>query len=241
MAICKKFIVQSYDVDAFSLARPSALMQQMQQLAGEDLIQYGSGYTQMRKQGHVFVLFASKLHLHAPLRTEDEYRLESYSIGTHGATFTRDFYFYRDDKEIGVASTKWVLLDFEKRKIVPPSRFQAPLEHFPHKACDLTVPKRLDISQVQTVDQRPVYPSMLDENRHLNNCVYADLATDYVAQDGEHFVSDIEILFTHEAALGDRLEIQSYAPSQEECLIHANNLTRQLPCFSARVSRSLIV
>ena len=139
MAIIKNFRVESFDVDAFSLARPSALMQKMQQLAGEDLIQYGTGYSQMRAQGHVLVLFASKLHLHSPLRTNDEYRLESYSIGTHGATFTRDFYCYRNGEEVGLASTKWVLLDFEKRKIVPPSRLDAPLGHFPEKACSLTV------------------------------------------------------------------------------------------------------
>ncbi len=238
MAVKKNFHIESFDVDAFGTVRPSALMQRMQQLAGEDLEQYGTGYSAMRAHGQVFVLFATKLHLSSPLRTNDDYRLESYSVGTHGATFTRDFYFFQKDEQVAVASTKWVLLDFEKRKILPPSRLEASLEHFPEMACSLTVPKRLPVSDAETVDQRTVYPSMLDENRHLNNCVYADLATDYLPQEEGSFVSDVEILFTHEAALWDRLEIQSLSLSPEQSRIHAHNLTRDLPCFTAQITRS---
>lgn len=234
MALEKTITVNSFDVDAASHVRPSALMHWMQQLAGDDLAQYGMTYPTMRQKGYVFVLFALRLQMDLPLKEGDNYTLQTFSIGTHGATFTRDFHFIKDGISIGRATTKWVLLDFVKRRILPPARLEIELPHFPDKACGLDTDKRLEIPTDTVQDHRRVYPSMLDQNRHLNNCQYADLATDLLPPDPGQYVADLEILFTHEAALGDRLELYTHT-QPEAYLVHAYNTTRQTACFSAKL------
>lgn len=237
MAIERTLCVTSFDVDSSGYARPSALMHWMQELAGEDLAQFGLTYPMMRQRGYVFVLFAMKLQIQSPMRAGDEYLLKSYSVGTHGATFTRDFYFISRGRTVATASTKWVLLDFKERKILHPSRLDAPLRHFPEMSTGMDVAKRLDTSLTEKTDRRRVYPSMLDENNHLNNCVYADLTTDYLPQAPDRFVSELEILFTHEAALCEELEIRK-EDKENGLVVYAHNLSRDLPCFSARAVTS---
>jgi len=238
MALSRDFQVNSYDVDSAGFVRPCALMRSMQQLAGDDSAQYGLSYRQMREDGHVFVLYAMKLEMNHPLRADDRYTLKTYSIDIHGVSFRRDFYFYKNDALIGKACTKWVLLDFIKRKILPPARLSKALPKYKDMANGVEVSKRLDVSDCTVCDKRRVYPSMLDENDHLNNCIYADITTDYLPPKRDHYVDTVEILFTHESTVNDELEISS-ALSEEsnKVKIFAYNLTKDRPCFSAWATR----
>ena len=238
MALTRDFQVNSFDVDASGYVRPCALMRSMQQLAGDDAAQYGLSYRQMREDGHVFVLYAMKLEMYLPLKADDCYTIKTYSIDIHGVSFRRDFYFYKGEECIGKASTKWVLLDFIKRKIVPPSKLSKALPEYKDKANGVEVSKRLDVSDCQICDKRRVYPSMLDENDHLNNCIYADILTDYFPVAKGYYINSVEILFTHEAAVNEELEISSalYGDS-DRIKVYAFNLSKDQPCFSALATR----
>jgi len=234
--IKKEIVVTSFDVDAAGFARPSALLRYMQQAAREDLDQFGMTYPQMRENGVVFVLYGIRMELSRPLKAYEKLSLETYSVDIRGASFQRDFYAFSDGKEVMRATSKWVLLDFVKRSIAHPSRLGVELPRYLDKDSGLTVDKRLDLSGTVHVMDRTVYQSMLDENEHLNNCVYADIVTDCLEYDLKKYVSSIEILFHHEAAPGDELSLEMKGEGDSR-VVCASDVTKDRPCFSATVTR----
>ncbi|MBQ9545449.1 MAG: hypothetical protein IJV00_10025 [Clostridia bacterium] len=234
MAKKLKLRVSSFDVEPSGFARPSSLLRAMQQAAREDLDQFGMTYPRMRSNGVVFVLYALDLELNEPLIDGAAIDLETYSIGVRGAAFRRDFRFFLDGRFVGGAVSKWVLLDFEKRRIAHPSRLGVVLPDHADKALDVELDKRLDIDGAESAGERTVYRSMTDENEHLNNCVYADIATDCLSYGKDEFISSIEILFQHEASQGDVLELKRSA-GEGYTLVGAFNKTKQTPCFVSRI------
>ena len=234
MAIRKTVGISSFDVEPSGFARPSALMRAMQQAAREDLDQFGMTYPKMRSNGVVFVLYALKMEMDEPLIDGESFELGTYSIDVHGAAFRRDFHFLKNGRPFGGAVSKWVLLDFEKRKIAHPSRLGVELPSYTDKALALQLDKRLDLNGGETADVRRVYRSMTDENEHLNNCVYADLASDCADYEKNAFVCSIEILFEHEASQGDELELTRLV-LPDRTLVGAFNRTRRTPCFASQI------
>lgn len=235
MAIKKTVGVSSFDVEPSGFARPSALLRAMQQAAREDLDQFGMTYPKMRENGVVFVLYALKIRMDEPLIDGDRFALESYSIDVHGVSFRRDFRFLKNGRMIGGAVSKWVLLDFETRRIAHPSRLGVELPSYTDMALGIELDRKIETDGGESAGTRTVYRSMTDENEHLNNCVYADIAADCADYGKDSFVSSLEIIFQHEASQGDELEMTKLA-KDGETLVGAFNRTRHTPCFVSRIT-----
>ena len=82
-------------------------------------------------------------------------------------------------------------------------------------------------------DERKVYASMLDRNNHLNNCNYADLATDLLPE-GRDLVREIHISFQHEARLGEVLKMQGFE-TEDGCLVSGSFTDRDETCFLCKI------
>ena len=225
---------ESYELTPEGNVRPSAVMRRMQQAARDDLADFGITYEDMRKKNMAFVVSRMALDFFRPVKGEKELLLRTAANPCRGATFPRSFLLEDENGVLMRGMSLWALVDFQKRSLLRPSALWAQIPDFPDLTdgllCDrLILPDR----EADLFDERKVYASMLDQNNHLNNCNYADLATDLLP-DGAGTVKNLQISFQNEARLGEVLEMKGYVQNGEY-LVAGSFRGREGNCFLSKI------
>ncbi len=228
-------LFESYDLSADGCVRPSAVLRRLQEIAGRDLDSFGISYADMRARNMAFVVSKIALSFERVLQEQVPYTIRTSPQETHGATFPRSFVIEDAQGVVARANSLWALLDFEKRTLLRASALGDDIPSFPDLSGGLVCERlgRVRDLSPDFSDERRVYPSLLDRNCHLNNCNYADLATDLLPQDIGP-VKEIHITFQKEARLGDVLTLQGY--SQEDgFLVCGSFQDREENCFLSKI------
>lgn len=233
----KTYRINSYDVNPNGLIKVSALQKYMQQLAREDCNGYGATYARMRSDNMVFVITKLGLEIYSDICSEDVITIRTFNNKIEGVHFNREFEIFKNGEKAAAASTYWVLLDYEKRSVLRPKVFNYAITSYNAETICMDIPRRLFCHNGigYNAGIRKVVFSDLDENNHLNNCVYSDIALDYSPIDlNEHFLIKTHIIFLNEARLGDNLNISVIKGENSYCL-NAHNDTENRPCFEAEL------
>ena len=235
-----KITIKSFDVFPNSTIRPSAIQRYMQQLAREDCDALGCTYNQMRDVNMVFVITKLAMEIKKPVFAYDELTVRTFNNRVSGITYEREFEFYRDGEKVIHATTQWVIVKYDTRKLVRPREFPFPIPEHNLDCGSLEIPRNLNAKELPKCNERVVRLSDLDENDHLNNCIYADIMLDYVPFDrlGD-FVSGMRIIFHHEAKINDVLSI-GLAEKEGRFVVSALNSTNETLCFEADVALNKI-
>ena len=225
---------ESYDLSAAGFVRPSAIMRRMQQIARDDLADFGITYEDMRAKNMAFVVSKIALDFVRPVQGEVNLVLKSAANPTHGVTFPRSFTL-SDEKGVCMrAMSLWALVDFENRSLLRPSALWEEIPSFPDLSDGLLCERLSKPTELPDLsDERRVYPSMLDQNHHLNNCNYADLATDLLP-DLCSQVKTLHLTFQHEALLGEVLHIEGFG-KEKEYLVSGSFTLREGTCFLCKI------
>ena len=235
----KTFHVKSYDVYPNSTLKPSALQRYMQQFAREDCDKMGWTYNDMRAVNMVFVLTKMGIKVNAPVSAYDELKVRTYNNRIKGIVFTREYEFYRDGVEIIHATTEWVIINYDDRKLVRPSAFPFAIPEANLDCASVSLPRSiLGDEDFEEVGTRPVFLSDLDENDHLNNCIYSDIIMDYnpdYDRKSQYF-NELYIIFRHEAKFDDVLNLKAAYKNNGHLVYHVSNETTQTPCFEAEIA-----
>jgi acyl-ACP thioesterase len=232
----KGITVASFDVFPNSTIKPSALQRYMQQLAREDCDAMNCTYNNMRDVNMVFVLTKLGIKINEPVFAYDQLTVRTYNNLISGITFVREFEFYRGEKEVIHATTQWVIVRYDTRRIVRPREFPYEIPEHKLDCASVEIPRTLGAKDIPPCGERTVRLSDLDENDHLNNCVYSDITLDFLPYDRkDDFVSDIRIIFHHEARIGDVLQV-GVAEKEEGYAVMAVNSTNESVCFEADCS-----
>lgn len=199
----------SYDVMPNSVVKISSILKHFQQIARENMDDMGLSYEKILEKGVVFVLSRIRLKISKPIMCYDEVEIQTWQRAVKGATFIRDFRIVRDGEIIACASSYWVLIDFKSRKICRPSVLDGEYENI--DIGDHIEPERFieACCAYERAQERIVRYSDTDQNRHLNNTVYADITTDCLGYyDQNEYIKDIQINFEGEAMPGDVIELE---------------------------------
>lgn len=204
-------VFESYDLTSDGVVRPSALLRRLQEIAGRDLDSFGISYSDLRSRNMAFVVSKIALVFDHPMQEQIPYKIRTSAQASHGATFPRSFVIEDENGVAARANSLWALLDFEKRCLLRASALGDDLPSYPDLSGGLVCERlgRIKDAEPDFSDERRVYSSLLDRNCHLNNCNYADLATDLLP---DHLppVSELHITFQKEARLGDVLKLQGF-------------------------------
>ena len=230
----KTIKIASFDVYPNSTLKPSALQRYMQQIAREDCDNMGCTYIDMRNVNMVFVLTKLAIEISAPIYAYDEIVIKTFNNRISGVSFEREFELYKNGAKVAHATTQWVIVNYDTRRIVRPKDFPFNIPEHNLDCGSLPLPRTISGETVpQDLGVRVVRLSDLDENNHLNNCVYPDIAMDIIDYDTKNqYVKSVVIIFKHEAVLGDSLKL-SLAKSGSNNLVFAYNANSDAPCFEA--------
>ena len=98
----------------------------------------------------------------------------------------------------------------------------------------IDLPRALVGENVIAESERTVRLSDLDENDHLNNCVYSDIAMDIIPFDRKNnYVSSVRVIFRQEARIDQKLKLTLCA-EENGYIATAVNATEDKPCFDSK-------
>ena len=231
-----KIKITNYDVFENGRIKLSSILRYMQELACEDSDACGATYELLRSHNMVFVITKLALEFHGDIYDGDEIELSTCSHSIQGVTFVRRFVATKGDETVMTAVTDWVLMNFETRHVLRPAAIPIPFPEEHMLEAPIEVKRRIELPDTTEYAVHRVRYTELDENRHLNNTVYADIMIDNLPLPiPDKRIDRCCINFNGEACYGDELHV-SCELRDGVYLSAAENVTGGKQCYTAELT-----
>ena len=169
-------VLRAAECDLSSQWKPSAILENMQEMAGKHAELLGVGRNALMQQGVVWVLTRVEVEMDRYPRHTDTVATETFPMPVRRWFFPR-YFIFRDEQgqEIGRAGSLWVLLDVNTRKMARPDTVARLMPDNSDLLAPLGLPATVaEVSgTLQTGVLCPQYTD-LDMNGHVNNVKYMD-------------------------------------------------------------------
>jgi medium-chain acyl-[acyl-carrier-protein] hydrolase len=219
------FRVRAYEVDARGRASVPAIANWMQEAAGNHATALGWAVDELHRKGLTWVLSRLHLRLHHQPAWREEVQVSTWPTGAQRLFALRDFRLTgAQARELGIATTGWLLLDLAGRRPTRPPEAVAELGRTsPARAITDPFEKLPELSGADVEEALVVRFADLDMNRHANNVSVIGWALEAVP--GEVLwgssLAELEIEFRAEALYGDRITSQvQEAPGEPLAFLH---------------------
>ncbi|WP_019913669.1 acyl-[acyl-carrier-protein] thioesterase [Paenibacillus sp. HW567] len=216
----ENFVLQASDTDYRAHGKLSFILEMMQRTADSAVGALGLGLEQMLAAGMGWMLITLDLELGRMPRRNDQLTVRTWSKGTKGALWQRDYRIYdKDHLEVAVARSIWALVDIEKRKLLRPTALPVPVNHYEADSVG-SIPDKVTIPEGVTLQEAYLYQvrfSGLDSNHHLNNARYGEICCDALSLEewGAKELRRFRITYAQEAKFGDEMQIWRSALTNE--------------------------
>ena len=228
MDICSEiFTVTLPDVGEKNRLTNKAILRMLQEIACIHSSYANFGVNDAEKTGTAWILLNWKLQVFSRPIWNTKLKVNTWSSNQNHLSFYRDFEIFDDNNQlVALATSKWVLYDINKGSLVKitddiKSRYVHIDKHvFESKMTEkLKEPENSTLSTVYKVCRRDI-----DTNHHVNNLNYLDFAYEALPEDSfyNNEFNNIEIMYKHEAKLGESLNI-FYAKQEDASIVTIKN------------------
>lgn len=216
----KKFEVSFSDINENNELSNKGILRMMQEIAGLHSSSLGYGLNDAPKTGFAWLLLNWKLKVFSRPKWKETLTANTWSKSMNPLFAYRDIEIFDDNNNlVAVGSSKWILFDINKQslcKIPPEVKEKFPNvdksvfnEKFVEK---LKEPENSNFVYEYTIQRRDI-----DTNHHVNNLNYLDYAYQALPEDIYFSMdfSNVEIMYKHEAKLGDTVSV-FYSDTEED-------------------------
>ena len=209
-----QYYVDSRDTDPFGQCRPSAVLGFLQEAATEAAMALHVSREEMLERHNAFWMLARIWYrLDRPISWNETVAVRTWHRGGKGASMYRDFDLTVGGALAGEAVSVWVLADRESHKPLRLSRLDEFQGTDGGELCKERTLTRLRLpEEMKKAEERRLWYSDADVNRHVNNSKYADFACDalHLERLGEgSFVSSLQVGFQAECRPGEVLRLRT--------------------------------
>lgn len=214
--------IPSFDVDMAQRLKPASFLNYAQEAANIHADTLGVGYDSMQITKKAWVLARMHVVFHEMPRWRDNINLQSWHKGGNAFLFFRDFVaFDSHGKQIISATSSWLVMDIDTRRLTKNSEFEQNDDTCIHEdviarpADKVAMPKD---AQPHHVSTHSVNYSDLDMNGHVNNVKYTEWAMNIIELDVTNRLPlrDLLVNFNSEIKVGDVVELYSHKESADD-------------------------
>lgn len=208
----KRFTVRSYEVDFRGRVRATAILNYLQEAAGDHSRLLGVAVRDLLPLGFTWVISRMHLTLSGSVTSREELQVRTWP-SVRGSRFTcREFaLFTADETCIGVATMSFAVLDIKTRRPVSISTLLPAYPLLERRAIDDNFAPLPALDSYDTAFPFRVGRADLDINNHVNNVVYVGWALETVPIDiaNNNRLLDLEIAYRAEALYGENIVAKS--------------------------------
>jgi medium-chain acyl-[acyl-carrier-protein] hydrolase len=223
----EKLTIKSYHTNQYGKASIESLFNILIEAAWAHAQVMDWGYDDLKSHNLFWVLSRMYFQVEKYPAWQDQITLNTWSAGTDGMYAYREYLVENERGEVLLrASSAWLILDMESRKIFRLSEYRATFpKHVDANAC--RNPKRIkpDVHP-EDLNYFPVLFSELDINQHFNSVKYLERVLDDFGIDflNQFEPAELEVNYLKEGVAGDMIAVTRTPISESETL---NCLVRQ--------------
>ena len=176
---CKTYEIRYTDVDFCDRLKLSSLLSLMEESACLSAQELGFGYDVLKPKNYGFILVNWYIELKRTIFFGDELTIVTWPIKPNRLAVFRDFEFYIGDEKVGVATSRWCLVDLASFSMLPASSvFSGDMTFNDCRSTDFNSWRMPEISDGQKTYSKTVSYSDYDHYNHVNNTKYGDILLD---------------------------------------------------------------
>lgn len=202
----------------------------------EDYFVRGLSWKVLQDNGFGILLSRMSIKIHRMPKANDVIKIKTCEEKPQGLQLYRCYEIYCGDEKLITASSSWLVVNPETRRIIKPTQFTMrpePLSSYDFQGIPcgkITLPENMKL-----LDTRPIRFSDLDGNGHMNNSRYGAFTIDCLPLEyQEKTFTDFRINFSKEAILGVTLELYGYFDDENKKVIVAGKQDNQV-CFESEL------
>lgn len=206
----KEFSVHSYEINQFGNASLSSIFNYLNEIAWEHAQKLDWGFDALKKNNYYWVLSRIYISIEIYPKWQEKITVETWPTGTEGIYAFREYAVKNEQNEVIIrASSAWLILDIDNKKIIRPDSLSNSFQEFAqHKIC--RYPDRIKASSAkENLSFSPVFFTDLDINQHFNSVKYVERALNYygIGFLNENEVAEIEVNYLKEGMPGDEIAV----------------------------------
>lgn len=219
----KEYVIHSFNCDENFQGTLASIVNFLQDIAIWHSEERGCGYQEMKEMGLAWILYKWKIRISQLPQFRDTLRIRTWSAGMEKLYAFRCFRIFNQRNEcIGEALSTWIVLDLQKRRVVPVSseilskyiNLEERVLQDEFTSNPLSIAKDLMAESAYTIRRHD-----LDYNLHVNNAKYVEifmdsLPTSLIKKKADRYY-DLEVTYKKECALGTPLACLCYDTENE--------------------------
>ena len=208
----KEYEFKYIDADVYDNVKPSALFAVLQESACISADELGFGYEVIQPKGIGFIIANWYLELYRKIGFGEKITVHTWPIKPKHLIFLRDFELYSGDEKIGVATSRWCMVDLNKFVFLPMTAVFEPnfFDNYNTQRCIEFTDWKIPNVDLET----PVYSRQLKYNDcdhyfHVNNTKYPDFLLDVFSTQEfkDKWISSLQITYVKQCKEGEVLNI----------------------------------
>lgn len=219
----KQYQVGIKDIGRTSQMTNFAFLSFLEEIASLHSETVGYGVNDIKTKKKVWLLMDWKLKVIERPKYGDTLKLKTWArpIEKHFFYTYRDFEVFCNDKKVAIATSKWVLFDLEKNKIIKITDDILKLYNPENE----NIFEEKDILKIQEPENSEfklkyqVIRADIDVNNHMHNLNYLKLAYEVLPEEVylNSEKNNVKIMYKHQILLGDK--VKCYYTEQNEKII----------------------
>ncbi|MDE7380377.1 MAG: hypothetical protein K2N14_04920 [Clostridia bacterium] len=205
----KDYEIRYTDVDLSDNLKLSSLLSMMEESACFSADELGFGYEFLKPKNYGFIMVNWYIELFSPIKLGDVVTIHTWPIKPKRLIIFRDFELYVGEKKVGVATSRWCVVDLNTFSMLPSSAVLSPdMPYNDFRSVDVTAIKIPEISVSEPSYSKAVSYSDYDHYNHVNNTKYADFLLDAFSVDeiADKFIETVKITYVKQSKYGDVLD-----------------------------------
>ena len=213
MSIYSQNLTINYsDVDSNNELTNKGILRLMQEVAGCHSSMLGYGVNDVPKTSLAWIILNWKLKVFFRPQTNTSLIIKTWIRSENPLFFYRDFEVLDNNNNlVASASSKWILFDVSKKSIskIPPALKEKFTYENKFAFEEKWIEKLKEPSNSNFIMEYKVQRRDIDTNNHVNNLYYLDYAIEALPENVYNTInfSNVEIMYKHEAKLGDSLSL----------------------------------
>lgn len=209
------FKIRSIEASNRWTARPSVVLDIMQETAGGQLEHIGIDDVKMHEEEHkAFIISRMTLEIYGSMPPASYIDARTWFTVGKAANFPRNYEIVLDGEVKARGLCNWALVDTENKKLVRYKDYPLPEEHAEEKlelgiSDRFRIPKDAEFTEVSSMK---VEFWQTDINKHLNNVRYVDPMWSCLPDIENRDVKAVSIHYMHEAVRGENVRIMVSNP-----------------------------
>lgn len=211
MSYNKEYEVRLEDLGRGNCATDVAILKMLEEIAEQNSFEVGFGLENLAETNSAWLLLDWKVQIFKRPKYKEKIDIETWSTKMERCYGYRDFEVYNKDKElIAKGTSKWVMIDIEKRRPVRINEEDAEKYAVYHKGytvfeSDIEKIEEIAEDEFIFIKDYEIQRRDIDVNQHMNNIAYLELAYEIIPYDvyAKCEFSNVRITYKKEVKYGE--------------------------------------